>query len=146
MSEPPKMAAPTEGVETTFDQIQANWLLMSTLEETGGTFYIVSYELEMKAAGDADWVSLVGGSSNYQLLTHTETGLVMGTDYLFRVRAKNSFGWGPWSDEVTIRADEVPAQIVPVTTSIQTLYARIDWSPPSTDNGSAITSYRVLIQ
>jgi hypothetical protein len=55
------------------------------------------------------WVSLVGGSSDYQLLTYTKTALVTGTDYKFRLRARNIHGWGPLSDIVTIRADDVPA-------------------------------------
>jgi hypothetical protein len=56
------------------------------------------------------WVSLVGGDSNYNTqLEWTEAGLTTGQDYKFRVRASNTFGWGDYSDEVTIRADDFPA-------------------------------------
>lgn len=69
------------------------------------------------------------------------TQLVTGTDYKFKVRASNLFGWGQFSDEVTIRADQVPAQILPVLTSVETLNVRIAWSLPSTDNGSPVLEY-----
>ena len=51
-------------------------------------------------------------------LTYTKTGLVTGGDYQFRARASNSFGWGEFSEIVTIKADDVPAQIAPVTTTV----------------------------
>jgi hypothetical protein len=68
-----------------------------------------------------------------------------GQDYVFRIRASNIFGWGEFSNEVTIRADEVPAQIVSIVTTAQTLYVRISWNVPSTDNGSPITEYKVFV-
>lgn len=55
------------------------------------------------------WSSLVGDSSVYTSLTYTTSSVVTGEDYLFKVRASNLFGWGDFSDSVTIRADEVPA-------------------------------------
>jgi hypothetical protein len=112
MREPQKMAAPTEDPLTTFDSITVNWLALTTLQETGGTNFIISYSLEMYGAPDNQWMSIVGGDQNYyQSLTFTQNGLITGQDYKFRVRASNEFGWGEYSDEVTIRADEVPAQI-----------------------------------
>ena len=81
---------------------------MTTMEETGGTFSIVSYHLQMSWLTDT-WVDVIGGSTPYLGLTYIENSLTMGTDYKFRIRASNSFGWGPYSDEITIRADEVPA-------------------------------------
>jgi len=57
----------------------------------------------------SQWVSLIGASSDYLLLTYIKTGLVTGTDYKFRIRARNMHGFGPYSDVVTIRADDVPA-------------------------------------
>jgi len=57
----------------------------------------------------SQWVSIIGASSDYLLLTYIKTGLVTGTDYKFRIRARNMHGFGPYSDVVTIRADDVPA-------------------------------------
>lgn len=104
------METPTEGADTTFDQIRNDWVALTTLDETGGTMTILSYSLEMNGPPTNTWVSVVGGDENYFTdLTWLETGLQTGADYKFRVRASNTFGWGAYSDEVTIRADEVPA-------------------------------------
>jgi hypothetical protein len=55
------------------------------------------------------WVSQVGESSNYTLLTYTKVGLTTGVDYSFRIRASNLHGFGPFSTVVIIRADDTPA-------------------------------------
>lgn len=141
------MATPTEGSQTTFDSIEVLWTALTTLEETGGTLSIHSYNLEMYGEPTNVWQSVVGGDSNfYTDLFWIENGLITGTDYRFRIRASNEFGWGEYSDEVTIRADEVPAQILPVTTTVQTIYIKIAWDIPSTDNGSPLLEYKILIQ
>jgi hypothetical protein len=145
MAVPGKMTTPTEGSATTFDSIETHWLEMTTLEETGGTYSIVSYHLQISAVTDV-WVDVIGGSTPYLGLTYIESGLVTGTDYKFRVRASNSFGWGPYSDEVTIRADEVPAQITPIVATAESIYIRLSWNLPSTDNGSPVFEYKVQIQ
>jgi len=118
---------------------------MSELLETGGTFSITSYNLQMRASATDSWVSIVGGVTPYTLLTYTKTGLTQGVDYQFRIQASNSFGWGPFSDVVTIRTDNVPAQIVPVITTIESIYVRISWNPPSNNYGSPVLAYRVRI-
>jgi hypothetical protein len=103
------MRTPSEGIQTTYDRIHVDWQALESFYETGGTFSIVSYELQMSPQSDDQWQSIVGGSSAYTLLSYVQAGLITGTDYKFRIRASNSFGWGEFSDEVTIRADEVPA-------------------------------------
>lgn len=71
------------------------------------------------------------------------TGLVNGQQYGFRVRATNAAGSGPWST----RADATPVASAPA--KIDSLQAQgghqaalVRWDPPS-DNGSAITGYRL---
>jgi hypothetical protein len=140
------MPTPTEGSGTSFDRIQVNIHEMVTLLETGGTFSILSYEIQMLEPGTTVWQSIVGGDVQlFTLLTYTKTGLITGEDYQFRSRASNSFGWGAFSDVVTIKADDVPAQIAPVTTTVENIYARISWSLPSTTNGAPIVEYAVYI-
>jgi hypothetical protein len=80
---------------------------MTTELETGGTYFITSYHLQMSVAGV--WSDVVGGSSAFTSTSYTVTGLVEGNNYGFRVRASNSFGWGSFSDVVTISADDVPS-------------------------------------
>lgn len=103
------MPAPTEGPATTYDRIQLNWHELTTTEETGATYSILSYHLQISYLPDT-WLDVVGGDANlFTQTTYTESNLVTGQDYKFRIRASNSFGWGEYSSEVTIRADEVPA-------------------------------------
>jgi len=58
---------------------------MSELLETGGTFSITSYNLQMRASASDSWVSIIGGVTPYTLLTYTKTGLTQGVDYQFRI-------------------------------------------------------------
>lgn len=55
-------------------------------------------------------------------------------------------GWGPFSDIVTIRADDVPAQSTPVQTAESDINVRIQWAIPTTNNGSPIVQYRVKVE
>jgi hypothetical protein len=54
-SVPSKMPTPTEGSGTSFDRIQVNIHEMATLIETGGTFSILSYEIQMLPPGSVVW-------------------------------------------------------------------------------------------
>lgn len=58
---------------------------MSDLQETGGTFAITSYNLQMRSSSASTWVSVIGGVTPYTLLTYTQTGLTQGIDYQFRI-------------------------------------------------------------
>jgi hypothetical protein len=111
---PVAVKRPTEGAGTTYDQIEISWASLTTLTETGGTFAITSYELQVFSEGAPFWNSILGGSTPSLQTTYVYTNVVTGTDYQFRVRASNFLGWGAFSETVMIRADEVPAQIVPV--------------------------------
>jgi hypothetical protein len=68
----------------------------------------------------------------------------LGGSYKFKLRAKNVYGWGPYSSEFTILASDVPSQMAVPVTSIVGTDARIAWAAPSS-NGEAITGYEVLI-
>ena len=71
-------------------------------------------------------------------------GLISGQDYFFKVRAKNIYGFGPFSNITKIRASYVPdtADIVNTVTSLKDVI--IEWSPPP-EGGDTITKYQVLI-
>ena len=69
----------------------------------------------------------------------------MGTDYSFRVRASNVHGFGQYSDIVVIRADDKPGIPAMVSTQANGLEVDFAWSAPTSDNGSSITAYTLLI-
>lgn len=75
----------------------------------------------------------------------TVTGLRAGTGYRFTVSATNEKGTSPESapsNEVTPAA-RVPAAPTEVVATGESLQARVTWSVPSDDGGSAITRYTV---
>ena len=117
------------------------------MQETGGTEVIDSYNLEIYDSGSGSWTEVVGETISYPFtdLTFTQTGLTTGVDYRFRVRAKNVHGFGAYSDEITIRADDKPSKMNAVSTSVSGLNAVITWSYPPSDNGSPVTAYKVLV-
>ncbi len=79
-----------------------------TSPNNGGSS-ITSYHVEWDAGSSgAIWITVVGFSPSYTSLTVTvtggATGLIVGTEYRFRVRARNLHGWGAYSQETTIKA------------------------------------------
>lgn len=70
-----------------------------------------------------------------------------GSLYAFRVRAKNIFGWGPYSEPAIIQAAREPDQPLAPITSIDSSTGSvvITWQAPSA-RGDAITAYTVEIQ
>lgn len=57
----------------------------------------------------SNWDALIGSATDYTGLSHLVTGLSVGTNYQFRVRAKNLLGWGPYSSVVTLTPTDKPA-------------------------------------
>lgn len=70
---------------------------------------------------------------------------MVGNSYKFKVRAKNIYGFGPFSPEVTLFAYDFPAQPAIMTTQVIGTNVRLTFTPPAS-NGSAITSYQILIE
>jgi hypothetical protein len=69
----------------------------------------------------------------------------MGQTYLFKLRAKNMYGWGAYSNEIPITASSVPSQVDIQQQSYGTgTTIRVNWNLPAS-NGDAITAYQVKI-
>ncbi len=116
--------------------------------ETGGTS-IISYNVQWDSGSSGSfWSNLAGFSSNYLAQTYTATSaIIAGTSYQIRIRAKNYWGYGPFSSVITIKASAAPNQVSVPMTSIDVLSGgiRVNWAAPYA-NSEVIDQYLVEAQ
>lgn len=107
-TEPSQMASPTRGSSTTASQIEVTWTALTS--PSNGDSTILTYNLQWDAGTNGGtWYHLVGYSPSSTGTSYTITsGITTGTSYLFRVRAKNIYGWGTYSDSASIKPSSVP--------------------------------------
>lgn len=105
---PDAMTDPRAGSATSISQIQVEWDAL--ISPDNGDSTILSYSLEWdEGTNGVSWTVLVGLSTASTATTYTlSSGVTTGDEYLFRVRARNAFGWGSYSSEVTLKAAEKP--------------------------------------
>ncbi len=138
------MSSPTRGSTTSTTQIEVDWTTLTTSTLTGGSS-IISYNLKWNAGSGSTFYDLVGYTSYYTGSSFTiTTSLTAGTSYDFKVRARNSYGWGDYSSVATISATDKPATMSAVTVALSNTDVRISWSAPSS-NSDTITKYKILI-
>ena len=139
-----KPAAPANLVATSAPGIGNKINLTWTAPANGGagiTDYQVQRKLDAQLDIPANWVAVVAPAK--ATVGDSVVGLVNGTAYVFRVAAKNSMGWSPYS---TISNSAVPSWVplmptAPTCTSVSG-GATIHWFAPA-NNGAAITGYQV---
>ena len=118
-------------------------LSWSAPADTGGA-QITSYDVEYKltSAADSAWAAVTRSGT---MTTQVISGLTNGSEYDVRVRAVNSAGNSLWATDSGTPAAPVTVPGAPtidsVTSGDSTL--TVNWSPPASDGGSAITGYRV---
>lgn len=78
---------------------------MLSLESHNGGSEILSYNLQWDAGSGVVDVNLAGYSTAYlHSYLPVTSGVTAGALYNFRYRARNVYGWGVFSDQVTIKA------------------------------------------
>lgn len=91
-------------------------------------------------------VNLVGWSTPYLHPSFIVTsGVTAGALYKFKYRARNVYGWGPFSEEVTIKAARQPEQMLPIETVIENNFVKVSWEYP-TDNSDTVSEYEILVR
>lgn len=142
---PVQMAAPTRGAETQTTTIQVNWTPL-TLIDSIRALTVLSYNLQWdEGTNGVTWTNLVGFSIDTRQTTFTAvTGITGGSVYKFRVRAKNLYGWGDFSQEVAITASQQPDPVATITTENDGTDVVIRWSAPI-NNFAVITSYSLQV-
>lgn len=106
--------------------------------------YHLQYDNGTAATTWYDVVGLAPDSLATSILVSSQ--LESGTVYGFRVRARNIFGWGPYSLVTEIKAAREPGTPLAPVTSIDAASGdfAIDWTAPDA-RGDAITAYLVEI-
>ncbi|MGA2455563.1 MAG: DUF4082 domain-containing protein [Solirubrobacteraceae bacterium] len=112
-----------------------------TAPANGGS-QITGYTITPYIGATAQTATKISGSP--PATSTTITGLTNGTSYTFTVTATNALGTGPASEHsnaVTPTTVTVPGAPTAVTASAATRQALVSWTAPSSNGGSAITSY-----
>jgi len=106
---------------------------------------VKDYSVEMDDNNDGSF-SLV--ASGITATSFVQTGLLAGTSYNFRVKARNAVGSSSYSAVFTIVAATVPSQPSAPTTTLSGDLASvvIAWTPPSDLGGLSISSYKLEIK
>jgi hypothetical protein len=96
--------------------------------------------------GSTTNIALLTGTS---LLTYTVVGVNSGSTYKFTVRARNIYGTGLVSNELSVSAIDVPSKMTSPTVTLSSTTPFTDviiaWSAPNYHN-SAITAYSILFK
>lgn len=97
------------------------------------------------------WYTIEGGTFTILEETVTDTtyiatSLTTGTNYEFKVQARNAYGYSDYSNVALILAASVPSKpVAPVTTwSDANDQVTITWTEPPI-NGAAVLSYTIYI-
>ena len=118
-----------------------------TVEETRG-LTILSYCLEIDRFGTAAFEPVAGCETDSLLLSHTVTSLTRGNTYGFRYKARNAYGWGEYSEVVTLLAATEPATpgLAPTFTSSTDTDLTIGLSVNAVENnGSVILEFSLEV-
>lgn len=126
---PAKPETPTVGSPATDTEVEVMWTELTYGVDTG-LVAITSYSLYSdNAAGDGVFNEIATGL----ITSYTVTGLTGGATYIFKVRATNMYGSGPFSNTLTYVPKDVPGevgipdvQITSPTSSSTTV--TIDWT------------------
>jgi len=102
------MNDPARDTSTSESQVHVSWTGLSSPNNGGSA--ILSYNLEWNGGSGSTYTSLVGYSPASTALSLLITSsITAGTTYSFRLRAQNIFGWGPYSNIVSIVAATTPS-------------------------------------
>lgn len=121
--------------------VQLSW--QAPTEDNGSA--VTSYQLEMAVPGGAagSWAKVWQGSGQH----HQVEGLLPGRSYVWRLRAFNGCGAGPWSESVkgaTLPAEPGPPA-KPTFSQRTATSVKAKWSIPGDEHGSAVNRYLLQV-
>ena len=115
------------------NEIQLSWAHPAS---NGGSM-ITDWEIELNTASTSESYVLSGPTTGV-----TVAGLINGQVYEIRVRAKNSAGFGTFSD--SIQSTPYSALLSPrnMKSEVDAQKVKLEWEPPS-GNGTPLIGYRI---
>ena len=90
------------------------------------------------SGGETFLISLLPSVLNYN-----DTGLTNGVTYYYAVSALNSAGESAWSNEASGTPQTRPSAPLRLTATRDSTKITLDWSPPLSDGGAALLSYKI---
>jgi hypothetical protein len=122
------------GVATSYTEIELTWTYTSEVAAS-------AFELEYKT-GDGDW-TVIDSNISASATRTTLAQLQDGTDYIFRMRARNLFGYSGYTAEVTVSTEKDPTYKVELRQGLDGYDGTVDlelrsWDPDTVvaDNDS----------
>jgi len=118
-----------------------NWATLVPGVATGNSD-ILSYDLywDSGSSGAGATIEVIDA----QTTTYTIVGLIPSRSYTFKARARNIYGYGPFSNSVIIKTTDKPYTMDPVSSSASGLNVILSWNPPQT-GGEPIDSYEIKL-
>lgn len=136
-TEPNKALNPLKGSQTNQSQVEV--IIQETTQGIeSGNSAILAYELVWNNGSGLTDIIVSENLESSRILS----GLIQGTDYVFKTRARNIYGYGEFSDEVTIRAASVPDVMLQVSTFEVGTDILVSW-PETPDGGYQISAYKI---
>ena len=121
-------------------QVKLNW----TAPINSGGYIITDYVIQYSANNGLNWVTFKESVSSVP--SSIVSGLNNGTSYIFRVAAVNKLGAGNYSAmSDSINPFGVPSDPINVRGTVGKGKVLLTWSPPKSDNGSAILDYIIQL-
>src|SRR5439155_25342097 len=139
---PPSSPNPLTAPFRSSSQINLRW----TAPADNGGSVITGYMIERSANGGSTWSTIVSNSGS-TATTYSDTGLMHGTTYTYRVSAINSIGTG--SPSSTASATTLAVAPSPPTgltaTAATSSQINLSWTAPIDNGGSVIAGDRKKI-
>ena len=109
-----------------------------------GASAVIDYQVEMSATGSVPWTLLTPTGVTSTSFQHR--GLTAGVTLHYRVRARNTIGFGPWTSPESATTSTGTAPGPPRAlraTAVSSSAIDLSWSPPGSGGSSAIIGYRI---
>lgn len=130
---PPTLVSQTETSAT------VTWTALTTPND--GDSSIILYDLYWDNGSGTTTIPL----SSALLYSYTVSGLSSASTYLFKVRAKNIYGYSSlYSTTLSVIPSDIPSPMAIATVSLVGTDVKILWTAPN-DHNDAIDKYEVLL-